>query len=95
MAEVHRHLASHQSYLDRSGVRRMFVLEPAGTRGHPLASACDDLRKLWAGESCGGAFLQRLRLAACGRAGAGAAQDGDGGVLRCGGLDGFRGVGRP
>jgi deazaflavin-dependent oxidoreductase (nitroreductase family) len=26
---------AHQSYLDRSGVRRMFVLEPAGTPGRP------------------------------------------------------------
>ena len=26
---------AHQSYLDRSGVRRMFVLEPAGTRDVP------------------------------------------------------------
>jgi deazaflavin-dependent oxidoreductase (nitroreductase family) len=26
---------AHQSYLDRSGVRRMFVLEPAGTRELP------------------------------------------------------------
>ena len=26
---------AHQSYLDRSGVRRMFVLEPAGTRNVP------------------------------------------------------------
>lgn len=26
---------AHQSYLDRSGVRRMFILEPAGTRDVP------------------------------------------------------------
>jgi deazaflavin-dependent oxidoreductase (nitroreductase family) len=50
---------AHQSYLDRSGVRRMFVLEPAKTRDSPLG------RSAWQSRRRGrGSLLRQYRAAA-------------------------------